>query len=143
MHSKVYQIAIFKIVGMITYKPSDSYRGNIYIKGNILKGAYSKKIINKKLENKNKIKNKDSIFFANNLLTSDFDLTTSTSTAHLDKNDEINNKIKEAYNAYENEIISRKTKVRLSNDELFDKIREDDENYYKFKEYKEDDSYNF
>ena len=76
-------------------------------------------------------------------MTSDFDLTTSTSTVHLDKNDEINNKIKEAYNAYENEIISRKTKVRLSNDELFDKIREDDENYYKFKEYKEDDSYNF
>ena len=140
---KVYQIAIFKIVGMITYKPSDSYRGNIYIKGNVLKGAYSKKIIKKKLENKNKLKNKDSIFFANNLLTSDFDLTTSTSTVHLDKNDEINNKIKEAYNAYENEIISRKTKVRLSNDELFDKIREDDENYCKFKEYKEDDSYNF
>ena len=139
----VYQIAIFKIVGMIVYKIPDSYRGNISIKGNILKGAYSKKVIKKKLENKNKLKNKDSILFSNNLITSEFDLTTSTSTAHLDKNEEISNKLKEVYNAYENEIISRKTKVGLSNGELFDNIREDDENYYKFKEYKEDDSDNF
>jgi hypothetical protein len=139
----VYQIAIFKIVGMIVYKIPDSYRGNISIKGNVLKGAYSKKVIKKKLENKNKLKNKDSILFSNNLITSEFDLTTSTSTAHLDKNEEISNKLKEVYNAYENEIISRKTKVGLSNGELFDNIREDDENYYKFKEYKEDDSDNF
>ena len=140
---KVYQISILKIIGMITYKPSDSYRGNISIKGNVVKGVYSKKKIQRNIENKNELRKGDSLLFSNNLMTSDFDLTTSTSAGNLDKSDEINNKIKEAYNNYENEIINRKTRVILPNDELFENIREDDENYYKFKEYKEDDAGNF
>ena len=135
----VYQIAIFKIVGMIVYKQPESYRGNIKVKGNILKGAYSKKRIQKKFTKKDKNKNKDNIFFSNNVITSDFDLTTSFSSNHFDKNEEINNKIN---NNPELEI-GRKTKISLSNEELFENIREDDENYYKFKEYIEDDGYNF
>ena len=135
----VYQIAIFKIVGMIVYKQPESYRGNIKVKGNILKGAYSKKRIQKKFTKKDKNKNKDNIFFSNNLMTSDFDLTTSFSSNHFDKNDEINNKI----NTNPELEIGRKTKISLSNEELFENIKEDDENYYKFKEYIEDDGYNF
>ena len=135
----VYQIAIFKIVGMIVYKQPESYRGNIKVKGNILKGAYSKKRIQKKFTKKDKNKNKDNIFFSNNLMTSDFDLTTSFSSNHFDKNDEINNKI----NTNPELEIGRKTKISLSNEELFENIKEDDENYYKFKEYIKDDGYNF
>ena len=140
---KVYQIAIFKVIGMITYKPSDSYRGNISIKGNVIKGVYSKKIVQKNVEKKNKPKNNDDILFSNNLIISDFDLASSTSTGFLDKNEEISNKMKEAYSNYENEIINRKTKVIIPNDELFENIREDDENYYKFREYRDDDGDNF
>ena len=139
---KVYQFAIIKIVGMITYKQSESYRGNIHIKGNAIKGVYSKKKITKKNEKNNKDINKDDyVLLSNPLITSDFDLTTSASTAHLDKSEEVNNKMKETYNIYENEI-NRKTKARFSNEELFEYIKEDDDNYYKFKDYKEDESFN-
>ncbi len=66
-------------------------------------------------------------------------MTTSFSSNHFDKNDEINNKI----NTNPELEIGRKTKISLSNEELFENIKEDDENYYKFKEYIEDDFYNF
>ena len=138
---KVYQISIFKIIGMVIYKQPETYRGNIKIKGKILKGTYSKKRIEKQFTKKDKIKNKDNIFFSNNLITSDFDLTTSTSTNHLDKSEENNDKIKEI-NIIPEIDFGRKAIIRYSNNELFENIREDDENYYKFKDYKEDDGFN-
>ena len=127
---KVYQIAIFQIVGMLVYKPTEPYRGNIAIKGNVMKVTYKKKKIGKKYEKK-KSKNKDNILFFNNFITSDFDLTNSISTTCIDKTEENNNKLKE-----------RKSNVDLENkskDEVFECITEDDENFYKFKEYKEVD----
>ena len=68
-------------------------------------------------------------------------MTTSTSTNHLDKSEENNDKIKEI-NIIPEIDFGRKTIVRYSNNELFENIREDDENYYKFKDYKEDDGFN-
>ena len=134
----VYQIAIFKIVGLVIYKPTQSYRGNISIKGNVLKVTYTKKKIQKKFEKKSKSKNKDNILFSNNIITSDFDLTTSMSTTNVDKSEEKLLNLRDRNSNAESEN-TRKTKVRFSNEELFENIREDDENYYKFKEYKEDD----
>ena len=134
----VYQIAIFKIVGMLIYKPIQPYRGNISIKGNVLKVTYSKKKIPKKFEKKSKSKNKDNILFSNNIITSDFDLTTSMSTTNVDKSEEKILNLRERSSNAESEN-NRKTKVRFSNEESFENIREDDENYYKFKEYKEND----
>ena len=128
---KVYQIAIFQIVGMLIYKPTEPYRGNIAIKGNIMKITYKKKKIEKKNDKKLKNKNKDNILFFNNFITSDFDLTNSISTNYIDKNEESNNKLKErkSYIDFENKPI----------EEIFEYINEDDENFYKFKEYKEVD----
>ena len=123
---KVYQIAIFQIVGMLIYKPTEPYRGNIAIKGNVMKATYKKKKIGKKHE---KNKDKDNILFFNNFSTSDFDLTNSISTTYMDKNEENNYKLKE-----------RKSNVDFDNkikEEIFEYIDEDDENFYKFKEYKE------
>ena len=128
---KVYQIAIFQIVGMLIYKPTEPYRGNIAIKGNIMKVTYKKKKIEKKNDKKLKNKNKDNILFFNNFITSDFDLTNSISTNYIDKNEESNNKLKE-----------RKSYIDFENkpkEEIFEYINEDDENFYKFKEYKEVD----
>ena len=123
---KVYQIAIYKIVGMLIFKPQESYRGNISIKGNVMKVTYTKKKI-QKMDKKNK--NDDNFLFSNGFINSEFDLTESVSTSHMDKSEENNNsnKIKN-----ENEI-KKKNKI----EEFFDNIREDDENYYKFKDYKE------
>ena len=69
--------------------------------------------------------------FFNNFITSDFDLTNSISTNYIDKNEESNNKLKE-----------RKSYIDFENkpkEEIFEYINEDDENFYKFKEYKEVD----
>ena len=128
---KVYQIAIFQIVGMLIYKPTEPYRGNIAIKGNVMKVTYRKKKIGKNNDKKLKNKNKDNILFFNNFITSDFDLTNSVSTTYMDKSEENNFKLKE-----------RKSNVEFDNkpkEELFEYINEDDENFYKFKEYKEVD----
>ena len=137
---KVQQISILKFLGMVIYKPDDSYGRNNTIKGNVIKGAYIKKKIVKPIEKKNK-NNDDSILFSTNIITSDFEITTSTSTNNLDKSEEINIKEKEMKNIDENEI-NRNTNARLSNEDLFEHIREDDENYQLFQEYKEDNDIN-
>ena len=134
---KVHQMSILKIVGMVVYKPDDNYRGNIDIKGNVLKGTYCKKRIGR-IEKKNKNKN-DNIIFSNNLLVTDFDMTISTNTSQLDKGEDTNNKTKEVLNIYENDFI-RKTKIIISNEDMFEHIKEDDENFYKFKDYMEDEN---
>ena len=128
---KVYQIAIFQIVGMLIYKPTEPYRRNIAIKGDVMKVTYKKKKI-EKIEKKKK--NKDNILFFDNFITADFDLTNSTSTTCIDKNEENDNKIKERKSDLGNKI-----KETTGNNQLFEYIKEDDEDFYKFKEYKEVD----
>ena len=134
---KIYQLTLLPVLGMITYKNNESYIGNIKSKGNMIKVVQGNKnkIKEKKIEKKNKSKKKDNTLTLNNQNTSDFDLTAST----FDKSDEIYKNINNINMSIENE---RKSKVRFSNnDDYFETIKEDDENYNKFREYKEDDEY--
>ena len=139
---QINNMTILPIIGMISYKNTEPFIGNIKYKGNIIEVVKSN--INqkkeKKIEKKIKLTKKDSILTSNNLITSDFDLTISTNASHnIDKNDE-NNKNNNSINNSINVENERKSKVRFSNnDNYFEDIKEDDENYIKFKEYKEDD----
>ena len=147
----VYQMSIIKIIGMIMYKSSEEYSGNISYNERILMVSENKKdksedFIEEKKETKKK--SKKNIMFSNNIIINDLDLTTSTSTINIDNSEEYNKLMDGTFNIEdENDNINKvkkgkQSKVHFSTEELFENIKEDDAYYNAFKDYREDEEEN-
>ena len=143
-----YQISIIKIIGMIIYKSPDPYTSNIFFNEKVLMVNDIKK--NKNIDNseEKKEKSQKNKMNVNNIIISDFDLTTSTSTILLDNSEDYNKLIDGNVNIYENNNKPKNgklPKVHFSNEEMFENIKEDDAYYNSFKDYKEDsdDDYDY
>ena len=147
----VYRMSIVKIIGMIMYKSSEEYSGNISYNERILMVSENKKdksedFIEEKKETKKK--SKKNIMFSNNIVINDLDLTTSTSIINIDNSEEYNKLMDGTFNIEdENDNINKAkkgklSKVHFSTEELFENIKEDDAYYNAFKDYREDEEEN-
>ena len=143
----VNQLSIIKLIGMIIYKLPESYTGNISYNEKILMVNANKKHKNKEInEGKKENKKSKNIMYSNNIIISDFNLTTSTSTMPIDNNEEYNKLMDGTFNIEEENDINnskvkngKQTKVHFSKEEIFENIKEDDLYYKEFKDYREDD----
>ena len=98
---------------------------------------------NKNIDNseEKKEKSQKNKMNVNNIIISDFDLTTSTSTILLDNSEDYNKLIDGNVIIHENNNKpknGKQPKVHFSNEEMFENIKEDDAYYNSFKDYKED-----
>ena len=141
----VFQISIINILGMIMYKSPDEYYENIGFNERIL--CVTKKENNYNFEEKkNNEKAIKSIMNISSFVTSDFDINNNSSSTIVEKNEEdklMDENIKN--NTENNSINDRDTKrssskVHFANDQLFEMMNEEDDNYYILDDYKEDNS---
>ena len=138
----VYQMSIINIIGMIIYKPPESFTDNIAFNERILMVTDIQKKNKLNLEENNDIneKPKKSNIYSNNIVVSDFDITNSTSEIQIDNSEEYNKLMDGNVNIeIETENLNKnEKKVHFSNEELFENVKEDDACYNIFKEYRED-----
>ena len=147
-----YQLSIINIIGMIMYKSPDEYNDNIGFKEKLLvvtkKENENENRKNTFEEKKSGEKIKKSNLNLNNIITSEIDLSTlnnSISNSLIENAEEYNNlmngniKIEENIRKRNKENNKNNIKVHFSNGELFEMMKEDDENYNILEDYKEDD----
>ena len=147
-----YQLSIINVIGMIMYKPPDEYSENIGFKEKLLvvtkKENDNENRKNNYEEKKSGEKIKKSNLNLNNIVTSEFDLSTlnnSINNSIIENTEEYNNlmsgniKIEENIKKRNKENNKNNNKVHFSNGELFEMMKEDDENYNILDDYKEDD----
>ena len=137
-----FKISIINIIGMIVYKTPDEFNENIGFNEKILLVAPSENHANND-ENKKEKMGKSNLSFYN-LITAEFDLNNSISTAIIENNEEYNDLMDGNINC--DEYINNKKdkdnknhKVHFQNDQLFEMMKKDDADYNILADYKEVD----
>jgi hypothetical protein len=144
----VYQISFINIIGMIIYKSPEEYTDNISFNEKVLIVSETKnknQIDNEEIKEKKREKEKEaakkSNLISSNIIVSDFDLISSTSTQVEDYNKLMkgNFNIDEEIQGLKKNQGEKKNRVKFASEELFECIKEDDPCYNIFNDYREDE----
>jgi hypothetical protein len=144
----VYQISFINIIGMIIYKSPEEYTDNISFNEKVLIVSETKnknQIDNEEIKDKKREKEKEaakkSNLISSNIIVSDFDLISSTSTQVEDYNKLMkgNFNIDEEIQGLKKNQGEKKNRVKFASEELFECIKEDDPCYNIFNDYREDE----
>ena len=146
----VYQISFINIIGMIMYKSPEEYADNISFNEKILMVTEPKnknQIDNEEFKENKKEKEKEhdapkkSILISSNIIATDLDLMSSTSTQIDEYNKLMNGSFnidEETQNLKRNQN-EKQNRVKFASEELFECIKEDDACYNIFNDYREDE----
>ena len=144
----VYQISFINIIGMIMYKSPEEYVDNISFNEKILLVTEPKnknQIDNEEIKENKKEKDhgtpKKSNLISSNIIATDLDLISTTSTQMDDYNKLMNGNFnidEETQNLKKNKD-EKQNRVKFASEELFECIKEDDACYNIFNDYREDD----
>jgi hypothetical protein len=144
----VYQISFINIIGMIMYKSPEEYVDNISFNEKILLVTEPKnknQIDNEEIKENKKVKDhgtpKKSNLISSNIIATDLDLISTTSTQMDDYNKLMNGNFnidEETQNLKKNKD-EKQNRVKFASEELFECIKEDDACYNIFNDYREDD----
>ena len=140
----VYQISFINIIGMIMYKSPEEYADNIAFNEKILLVTEPKiknQIDNEEIKEKEKKAPRKSNLISSNIIVTDLDLNSTTSTQMDEYNKLMNGNfnIDEETQHLKKNQNEKHNRVKFANEELFECIKEDDACYNIFNEYREDE----
>ena len=144
----VYQISFINIIGMIMYKSPEEYVDNISFNEKILLVTEPKnknQIDNEEIKENKKEKDhgtpKKSNLISSNIIATDLDLISTTSTQMDDYNKLMNGNfnIDEETQNFKKNKDEKQNRVKFASEELFECIKEDDACYNIFNDYREDE----
>jgi hypothetical protein len=140
----VYQISFINIIGMIMYKSPEEYADNISFNEKILMVTEPKiknQIDNEEIKEKEKKAPRKSNLISSNIIVTDLDLNSTTSTQMDEYNKLMNGNfnIDEETQHLKKNQNEKHNRVKFANEELFECIKEDDACYNIFNEYREDE----